>query len=81
MDKTIITADSKEISRLIEKAIINAVPAIAEELSKKQLVKPIWLSRKDYAKLNGISIQMVDKMRRQDKLTYKKVGSRMLIKG
>lgn len=78
---TIIASEEQVISSLITKAIKAAIPEIANELRKQSVSTTIkYVSRAEYAKRNGISIQLVDKLRRQGKIEYKKVGRRMLIR-
>ena len=76
-----MTLDLNAISELpikIEKLsaqIANLHQAIIKKPESKH-----WLSRKEYAAKHNISVSMVDKLRRDQKLEFKKVGSRTLIK-
>lgn len=81
MSQTIITADSEKITEIIKNAIALAIPDIVKGLNQNSNNKSdYFISRAEYAQRNGISIQLVDKLRRQGKLEHKKVGRRMLIK-
>jgi hypothetical protein len=80
MENIIIATDKDSIKNIVKEAIEDSLPNLIKEFNKSSTSKDQYVSRAEYAKRNGISIQLVDKLRRQGKLQYKKVGRRMLIK-
>jgi len=80
MENIIIATDKDSIKVIVKEAIIDTLPILLKEFTASSIIKDQYISRAEYAKRNGISIQLVDKLRRQGKLQFKKAGRRMLIK-